>query len=29
MFEQIAEDRYVAVLGDKTATSAERASDWH
>jgi acyl-CoA thioesterase-2 len=26
-FEQIAEDRYVAVLGDKTATSAERASD--
>jgi len=26
-FEQIADDRYVAVFGDKTATSAERASD--
>jgi acyl-CoA thioesterase-2 len=26
-FERTAEDRYVAVFGDKTATSAERASD--
>ena len=26
-FERIGDDRYVAVFGDKTATSAERASD--